>query len=239
MLRLTDKDLAFTRDFEEKIDVKMRRKHGIHFTPIDLIIKVLTHILLEDWEERLEKQSSKRKLKQDFLSYTVLDPACGAGNFLFVAEYILNHIVAPKIQFGLRIPKENFFGIEIKPDIFEICQKFTGFSNIILEDSLFIKWPKTSIVVGNPPFLGGSRIRTELGDQALEKIKKEFPDFSLKADYCCLWFHKAIKDCDPGTRVGFIATNSILSTNSKKMSLDRVEETGGELFKVYESQKWV
>ena len=32
-------------------------------------------------------------------------------------------------------------------------------------------WPKVSVVIGNPPFLGGSKKRGELGDETFEALK--------------------------------------------------------------------
>jgi hypothetical protein len=33
-------------------------------------------------------------------------------------------------------------------------------------------WPKASVVIGNPPFLGDKKMRAELGDAYTESLRK-------------------------------------------------------------------
>ena len=33
-----------------------------------------------------------------------------------------------------------------------------------------VRWPKADVIVGNPPFLGGSKMLGELGDRYVEKL---------------------------------------------------------------------
>ena len=52
-------------------------------------------------------------------------------------------------------------------------------------------WPTVDVIVGNPPFLGGNRIRKELGDKYVEDLfalyAERVPAF---ADLVCYWFEK-------------------------------------------------
>jgi hypothetical protein len=61
-------------------------------------------------------------------------------------------------------------------------------SNIRVADALFTPWPQADAYVGNPPFLGGKRMRTELGHEYTERVYMRFPDSSNFADFCCYWF---------------------------------------------------
>lgn len=53
------------------------------------------------------------------------------------------------------------------------------------------EWPNVDFIVGNPPFLGGNRIRKELGDEYVEDLfeiySERVPPF---ADLVCYWFEK-------------------------------------------------
>jgi hypothetical protein len=67
-------------------------------------------------------------------------------------------------------------------------------------------------IVGNPPFLGGSRIWEQLGREYQQKLWQVYrgrvPGF---ADLCCYWFEKARKHIEEGScrRAGLLATQAI------------------------------
>ena len=54
------------------------------------------------------------------------------------------------------------------------------------------EWPEAEFIVGNPPFLGGNKIRIGLGDLYVDQLfatyQTRIPAF---ADLCCYWFEKA------------------------------------------------
>jgi type II restriction/modification system DNA methylase subunit YeeA len=64
-------------------------------------------------------------------------------------------------------------------------------NNIVCQDALFREWPKANAIIGNPPFLGGKKLRIELGDEYAEKLYKAFPDVKGQPDFCVFWFRKA------------------------------------------------
>src|SRR5581483_4302219 len=53
------------------------------------------------------------------------------------------------------------------------------------------EWPEAEVIVGNPPFLGGQRIRASLGDQYTKNLfqlyKERVPG---QADLVCYWFER-------------------------------------------------
>jgi hypothetical protein len=54
------------------------------------------------------------------------------------------------------------------------------------------EWPACDVIVGNPPFLGGSRIGEELGREYQKQLTKIYEGrVSGFADLCCYWFEKA------------------------------------------------
>ncbi len=72
-------------------------------------------------------------------------------------------------------------------------------------------WPQAEFIVGNPPFLGASRMREDLGDGYTETLRATYPAMPESADFVMFWWHKAALETLAGRtrRFGFITTNSI------------------------------
>ena len=94
------------------------------------------------------------------------------------------------------------------------------------------EWPKVDFIVGNPPFLGGNKIRAELGDSYVDSLfalySGRIPPFS---DLCCYWFERARQQNAEGKckRTGLIATQSIRGGASRE-ALQRIKSSGGIFF---------
>ncbi len=82
------------------------------------------------------------------------------------------------------------------------------------------EWPAADYIVGNPPFIGASRMRDLLGDgytEALRSVwKKDVPE---SADFVMFWWEKAAELVRAGfvQRFGFITTNSIHQTFNRRV----------------------
>lgn len=82
------------------------------------------------------------------------------------------------------------------------------------------EWPEADFIVGNPPFIGTSRMRSALGDGYAEALRKawkgEVPD---SADFVMYWWDKAAQLLRSGRiqRFGFITTNSIHQTFNRRV----------------------
>ncbi len=106
---------------------------GAHYTHESEIQKIVGPTVAEPWRERIEGLSSHdeaRRAQADLLNYIVLDPACGSGNFLYVAYRELRRIESElanramelaqaegrPAQQGLSVffPLQNMRGIEIE-----------------------------------------------------------------------------------------------------------------------------
>ncbi|TWI07288.1 class I SAM-dependent DNA methyltransferase [Aerolutibacter ruishenii] len=72
-------------------------------------------------------------------------------------------------------------------------------------------WPEADFVVGNPPFIGGWRMRAALGEGYVDAIWSTYPKIPPKADLVMFWWDKAAELVRSGVleRFGFITTNSI------------------------------
>ena len=225
---------------------------------------------------------------------TVLDPACGSGNFLYVSLQLLlgleKEVVAYATQLGFKFsPKvsvQQLRAIELNPYAYELAQisvqigylqwrrdngfdndrtpvlqNLAGFHNedALLEPHFGRKaknlkeaqadeheadtslkfyterlWPKCDIIVGNPPFIGNKRLRTELGDDYTRAIFDTFGNrLPATSDFCCYWFEKARDHIVHGKcqRAGLLATTGSKQVSSRR-AFERIKETSRIFFAV-------
>jgi hypothetical protein len=80
-------------------------------------------------------------------------------------------------------------------------------------------WPDAEFIVGNPPFIGASRMREDLGDGYTETLRAAYPDVPESADFVMFWWHKAadLTLASRTRRFGFITTNSIRMTFNRRV----------------------
>jgi type II restriction/modification system DNA methylase subunit YeeA len=203
---------------------------------------------------------------------TVLDPACGSGNFLYVAIHLLLDLEKEVLSYGsergiARIPlvrPTQLAGLEINGYAQQLAQIviwigylqwkfFNGyqapldpvldpFENIRHTDAILDlsdpanpqepAWPEVEFVVGNPPFLGGKKMRTELGDDYVDRLFRVWEGrVKAEADLCCYWFEKARATIEAGKvkRAGLLATQGIRG-GANRETLKRLKQTGNIFF---------
>ncbi|MGD1936834.1 MAG: DNA methyltransferase [Cyanophyceae cyanobacterium] len=124
--------------FESAIDQEERHARGIHYTSEADIMKIVRPTISRFWEERIEQASTIKDLEAlqgELRDYRVLDPACGSGNFLYLAYQELKRIEQEllekirgkrrssrdQIQMGFVTPLQ-FFGIDINPFAVELAR---------------------------------------------------------------------------------------------------------------------
>ncbi|MCO5072539.1 MAG: class I SAM-dependent DNA methyltransferase, partial [Rhizobiaceae bacterium] len=87
-------------------------------------------------------------------------------------------------------------------------------------------WPEVEFIVGNPPFIGGKDMRAELGDGYAEACWAARPHLPGGADFVMhFWDEAATRllrkpmkgQANPLRRFGFITTNSITQTFSRRV----------------------
>ncbi|HET9032732.1 MAG TPA: DNA methyltransferase [Dokdonella sp.] len=80
-------------------------------------------------------------------------------------------------------------------------------------------WPEADFVVGNPPFIGASTMRSALGDGYTEALRATWPEVPESADFVMYWWHHAAVLTQHGAleRFGFITTNSIRQTFNRRV----------------------
>ncbi len=246
----------------------------------------------------------KEKLK----NFKVLDPACGSGNFLYLALQSLKDIElrvdleaeALGLERGFpEVGPQSMHGIEISPYAAELAKVTVWIGDIqwmlkhgfapskepvlkkldgiqcrdslvsyprkeaedswrsslnragqldvtertdfeLLPDSARAEWPKIDVIIGNPPFLGGSKMRDEFGDSYTNEVRGLYDgDVPGGADLVCFWFAKGLHSLtsDNALRVGLVATNSIRGGMNRQV-LEQIVKAG-QIFNAWSDENWI
>jgi type II restriction/modification system DNA methylase subunit YeeA len=139
--------------------------------------------------------------------------------------------------------RENGFGFPAEP-ILKPIETVRQMDAILTYDEqgrpVEPEWPQADVIIGNPPFLGGKRLRAELGDQYVEMLFKLYDNrVPHEADLVCYWFERARAQIERGKakRAGLLATQAIRGGANRKV-LARVKETG-DIFWAQSDRDWI
>ncbi|HEY8548872.1 MAG TPA: DNA methyltransferase, partial [Vicinamibacterales bacterium] len=295
--------------FERGLDPAKRAQLGAHYTSRDDILRVVEPVVMEplrrEWaavraradvlaeafraaKDPRQRERRRKELENVVLAFqerlasvTILDPACGSGNFLYVALEQLKNLEKEVISYaahrGLsmlmpRVTPRQLHGIEANAYAHELAQivvwigyiqwmTMNGFQvnrdpvlepmdTVLLMDAILDRsdpaqprepaWPDAEFIIGNPPFLGGKRLRTELGDEYVDAMFAVYNGrVPREADLCCYWFEKARAMIAAGRvkRAGLLATNSIRGGANRRV-LERIKESG-DIFMAWDDEPWV
>jgi len=125
--------------FQHSLDKEEQHAYGGHFTyPVD-IMKIVGPTIVRPWTELIENAKTIKelsKLHSRLATLTVLDPACGSGNFLYIAYREMKRLEvrlferlgevskregkSPQLV-GL-VTARQFFGIDINPFAVELAK---------------------------------------------------------------------------------------------------------------------
>jgi len=134
--------------FQHSLGKVERHAFGAHFTHPTDIMKIVGPTIVEPWRRLIEEADTLRRLNQlwqrlhDFI---VLDPACGSGNFLYIAYRELKRLEArlfermaeksgrldpSQMMFGF-VSARQFYGLDINPFAVELTKavRKNNFSN--------------------------------------------------------------------------------------------------------------
>lgn len=310
---------------ERALDPRERHKLGAHYTPRSYVERLIDPTLMNPLREQwnavkaaaalLHDQDQDKKAREEIEKFhahlcdiKVLDPACGSGNFLYVALAKLKELEAEVLDLleelggdrtlemsQVKVRPDQFLGIEINSRAAAIAQlvlwigyfqwhhRTTGKADTndrpllqsqntienrdavlaydekvprkdpetgefltiwdgrttktspvtgkeVADDTarkpLFdyinprrTEWPKADYIVGNPPFLGASRMRDGLGDGYVEALRLAWKKFKPNSwDFVMFWWHQAaetVRD-KKAKSFGFITTNSIHQTFNRR-----------------------
>jgi hypothetical protein len=121
----------------------------------------------------------------------------------------------------------------------------------IAEDRRFfhfeIAWPEVfasgrggfDVVVGNPPYLGGTKISGNYGNKVLYFLKRNHPARTNgREDLAAFFLRRGFDLLRMGGDLCFITTNTIAQGDTRLAGLDAVTTWGGELADAVRSQPW-
>ena len=102
------------------------------------------------------------------------------------------------------------------------------------------EWPEAKVIVGNPPFLGGKRLRAELQDGYVNDVFEVYRDrVPREADLVLYWFEKSRELIERGKveRAGLLATQAIRGGANRRV-LQRIKQSG-DVFFAQSDRKWI
>ena len=291
--------------FERGLDPNKRSQLGAHYTDREKIMRIIDPVivrpLLAEWmnvkaviANRLERataaksnatvtrhkryaENSLNLFLERLRKFTVLDPACGSGNFLYLALHAL-HDLEHRVQLeaetmGLQrafpgISPANVKGIELNAYAAELARVsvwigeiqwmrrhgFSGSRRPILDSLESIEcrdaivdsngdepvWPESDVIIGNPPFLGGKLLITNLGEDYVSSMFLLYDGrVPREGDLVCYWFAKAADLLAGGgsKRVGLVTTNSIRGGPNRR-ALEKAT-AGRPIFDTWSDEPWM
>ena len=284
--------------FERALDASKRSQLGAHYTSAEDIASVVEPVVIaplrREWETALQEveglfaegneEAARGRLEsfqQRLFEVTVLDPACGSGNFLYVALRSLLDLEKEVIEFASnrgwhdltpRVKPDQMLGLEINPYAAELARTalwigyiqwhrnngfpynqqpiLTPLNTIRQTDAILAdgdtanpretEWPDAEFIIGNPPFLGGKLLRSNLGDEYVDALFQSYRGrVPAEADIVCYWFEKARAMLEQGkaTRAGLLATQGIRGGANRRV-LQRIKESG-DIFLAWADQPWM
>lgn len=297
--------------FERSLDPGKRAQLGAHYTSRDDILLIVEPVLMVPLQRKWQTVAAEARdlraraaatdhpptrtkyttdltrllqtFADDLRAIRILDPACGSGNFLYVAlrqlldlwkevSNLAGELGLPLMMATSAPSPAQLYGLEINEYAHELAQatiwigyiqwlRENGYGlppapilrkldNIRRMDAILAfdaagkpvepEWPEADVVVGNPPFLGGNKIRAELGDAYVNTLFKHYegrvPAF---ADLVCYWFERARAYIEQGKvkRAGLLATQAIRGGVNRSV-LEKIK-LQGEIFFAYSDRDWI
>lgn len=264
---------------EQALTPGERAKLGAHYTPrpyVERLVQATVMDVLEaEWEAIAQAGEdllgSATTFHNRIAALRILDPACGTGNFLYVAMENLMRLEGDVIevlrQLGQdtapRVGPQQFLGLELNPRAAVIAELvlwigwlrwrmkndpeaapdpvLKQFGNINFgghagydavlrhkptgeadtDNPMIPDWPEADFIIGNPPFIGGKDLRKKLDGDYAETLWKANPRVPKSADFVMQWWDRAahilVAKNSPLRRFGFVTTNSITQTFSRRV----------------------
>lgn len=295
---------------EQALDPEQRAELGAHYTPRAYVERLIEPTIMEplrsEWEaveveaiglyltgEGAKARGVIHEFHERLCKIRVLDPACGTGNFLYVAMRMMKELEGEVLgtlnemgeQQGVLaleghvISPEQFYGLEKNANAAWIAEMvmwigylqwhfrafrdampsepiLKDFKTVVHTDALLEysrmevmsagdvdaddkllgatskeivryvdprpkPWPAVHFIVGNPPFIGGKDLRSELGDGYVDALAAIRGGRFRSADFVTAWWDRAAEILTAEgsilRRFGFITTNSITQTFSRRV----------------------
>jgi hypothetical protein len=93
-------------------------------------------------------------------------------------------------------------------------------------------------VIGNPPFLGGTRISTRISPAYMDYLKTMNVEAGDRADLVAYFFRRAFLMIRTAGAFGLIATNTIAQGDTRSVGLGWIRRHGGVIYHARRRHKW-
>ncbi len=138
--------------FQHSMDTDERHAFGAHFTSAVDIMKIVKPTIVDPWTDAIESARSGKRLQELLERLTtlrVLDPACGSGNFLYLAyremkrletrirERLIVEFPAEQARL-LHVNARQFFGLDINEFAIELAKVSMMIGRKLAVDELHI-----------------------------------------------------------------------------------------------------
>ena len=100
------------------------------------------------------------------------------------------------------------------------------------------KNPGFDAFLGNPPFLGGTKISTFLGKSLLDWLIINFSEAGNRTDIVAYFLRRIYKLLRAQGSIGLIATNSISDGDTRKAGLEQIITKSGVIFSANTNMNW-
>lgn len=161
--------------FEQSVAKQERHAWGVHFTTPEDIMKIVLPTIVAPWQEQIENATTLRALRDlqnRMNNFRVLDPACGSGNFLYIAYRELKRLEARLFerlhefvsegdiaQMRLSfVSVQNFYGIDITPFAVELAKVTMMIARKLAIDELHITEPALPLANLEDNFIAGDAL---------------------------------------------------------------------------------
>jgi SAM-dependent methyltransferase len=141
--------------FQHSMGDEERHAFGAHFTHPADIMKIVGPTIVQPWREQIDGAKTLKRLielRDRLHHFRVLDPACGSGNFLYIAYRELKRLEAHLLERMQEFPSraepgqrmlsflsaQNFYGLDIQPFAVEIAKVTMMIARKLAIDELHI-----------------------------------------------------------------------------------------------------
>jgi SAM-dependent methyltransferase len=179
--------------FEHSLDQAERHAFGAHFTSQLDILKIVKPTIVDPWEALIERTARGKKplenlnrLHQRLQQFRVLDPACGSGNFLYLAYRELKRIEVKLVEaimdassektpmFG-RVTARQFFGVDINPFAIELAKVTLMIARKLAIDELHMDEVALPLDNLDANFITADAL-IDFGDGEAEPVRARWPE---------------------------------------------------------------
>ena len=169
--------------FQHSMGDEERHAFGAHFTHPADIMKIVGPTIVQPWREQIDGAKTLKRLielRDRLHHFRVLDPACGCGNFLYLAYRELKRLEAHLIERMQEFPSraepgqrmlsflsaQNFYGLDIQPFAVEIAKVTMMIARKLAIDELHITEPALPLDNLDQNFIAADALITPDGQPA-------------------------------------------------------------------------